>query len=96
MEPTMLSITHDFLVEKETGTFNQIYQAVAKELKSDWKKQNPKKLMAEIELDKKAELYTLITVSGYFIKVSNAKFGLAKDFTYEEIQKMKVNSDEEL
>lgn len=96
MEQTMLSVTNNFLEEKETATFNQIYTAVAKALKSEWKKQNPKKLMAEIELDKKAELYTLITISGTFVKVSNSKFGLAKNFTFEEVQKMKVNPDEEL
>ena len=96
MEPTMLTITTNFLLEKETATFNQVYQAVAKELKLEWKKQNPKKLMSEIELDKKAELYTLITASGQFIRMSNSKFGLARNFTYEEIQKMKVNQEEEL
>jgi len=52
--------------------------------------------MEQIENEKRAELYTLITVSGEFVKVTDSKFGLIKDFTFEEVSKMKVNPEEEL
>ncbi|MCK5787996.1 MAG: hypothetical protein KAH32_03290 [Chlamydiia bacterium] len=40
------------------------------------------------------EFYTLLTVSGAFIRTPEGKFGLVKTFTYKDVQTMKVRVGE--
>ena len=95
---TILEVSREFLVSKDDGiaTFKQIWAEVNKEKRQEWKTESPKELIKDIESAKRAELYTLLTISGEFIKTENDKFGLVKDFTYNEVKKMKVNVGEEL
>ncbi len=95
---TMLEVVRSFLEGSAdmNATFKQIWATVLKEKKDDWKKDSPKVLVKEIESTKKAELYTLLTVSGEFVKTEADKFALVKNYTYDEVKKMKVNVGEEL
>lgn len=95
---TMLESAINFLNTKEekVATFKQIWGEVNKEKRQQWKAESPKELIKDIESRKRAELYTLLTVSGKFIKTENDKFGLVANYTFNEVKKMKVSVSEEL
>ncbi len=95
---TMLEIARDFLSngDDKSATFKKIWAEVLKVKKEQWKKDSPKVLVKEIESQKRAELYTLLTVSGEFVKTATDDFALIKNFTFEEVKKMKINVGEEL
>lgn len=95
---TILEVAVIFLKSKEekVATFKQIWGEVNKEKRKQWKAESPKNLIKDIESAKRAELYTLLTVSGQFIKTENDKFGLVENYTFNEVKKMKVSVSEEL
>ena len=49
---TMKTITIEFLEEKKTATFKQLWDKVSKELKNDWEEQYPKSSSSDIEKKK--------------------------------------------
>ncbi|NQZ66099.1 MAG: hypothetical protein HRT99_02650 [Mycoplasmatales bacterium] len=88
---TMKTVANDFLLNKKTSEFEDIWNEVKKELLDDWKKLYPKTSENEISKVKIGELYSMLTSNGEFIRDTNELWSLSEFYTYEDVQKMKIN-----
>ena len=89
---TMNMVAVDFLTETKTSTFKQVWTQVLKELKDDWKEIYEPLSIVDIEKIKIGELYAMLTTDGEFVKNEKDKWSLSKFFSFEEVQKMKINA----
>ncbi len=88
---TMKMVAKEFLLAKKTADFQEVWEKVKGDLLSDWKDQYPKSSDHEIDRAKIGELYSMLTSNGQFIRDTNEKWSLSEFYTYEEVQKMKIN-----
>lgn len=90
---TMKQVALEFLLEKKTATFKQTWDHVNKKLKANWNEKYSEKPEA-IEKIKIGELYTMLTSHGDFVKNEKEQWSLSKFYSFEEVQKMKINVGE--
>lgn len=90
----MITIAHEYLQQKGEATFKQIFDEVKKQQKDVWKQIFVGQTMDKIEIKKGGELHTYLTTDGRFIMTDDKKWALVADFTYEDVQKMKMNIGE--
>lgn len=69
--------------------FNEIWAKVVEEIGSKWESENKKFVNAKM-----GELYTMMTTNGEFVKDKDDMWSLTKNYTFSEIQKMKINVGE--
>lgn len=90
----MQQIAYDFLKEKKTATFKQVWDEVSKGRKASWKEEAKTISVPKIEEIKMGELYTMLTTNGQFIRNKDEKWTLSEFYSYDEVQKMKINAVE--
>ena len=86
----MKDITIEFLEKKNSASFNEIWEYIKKELESEWESTYNEKLDDILKL-KIGELYLMLTSQGEFIRKSDSTWSLAKFYSHEDLQKMKIN-----
>lgn len=88
---TMKTVAKEFLLNKRTAPFKDVWNQVKAELLTDWTEQYLKASETEIDKIKVGELYTMLTSQGEFIRDTNEQWSLSEFYTYEDVQKMKIN-----
>ena len=91
---TILNVAKAHLEKNGPTEFKALWTIVSGKLMIKWEENSPKKKAKDIEATKMTEFYTLLTISGPFIRTQEGKFGLVDNFTYKEVQTMKVNVGE--
>lgn len=92
----MKQVAFDFLEEKKSATFQETWDHVKIELKSDWETIYAKEKIDidAIEKLKIGELYTMFTTDGEFVKSEKDMWTLSHFYSYEQVQKMNINVGE--
>ena len=91
---TMLNIATELLNKNGAQTFDEIMDEVSLQLSPKWEAAQPGKTDIKIREVKITELYTLLTITGSFIRTDETKFDLVKNYTFEEAQAMKLKIGE--
>lgn len=91
---TILNVATAHLEKNGPTEFKELWEVVSAKLSDKWAVQFPKKKEKDIQGTKMTEFYTLLTISGAFIRTQEGKFGLVKTFTYKDVQTMKVRVGE--
>lgn len=91
----MREITVDFLNEKKSATFNEIWEHIKETLSSEWSNSYKAK-EDEINKIKIGELYLMLTAQGEFIRKADETWSLVKFYSFEELRRMKINVVAEL
>lgn len=89
-----LTLVHEFLESKDKATFDEIYATVKKELWNEWVETFNGMTENQIEARKKGELFTYLTTDGRFIMPDNDNWALAKNYSFDEIKKLRINIGE--
>ena len=78
------------ILEQANGpmAFNTIWEKTQSELSSNWIDS------AKFLRSKMGELYTMLTTNGEFVKDNDDNWSLTKNYTFSEVQKMKINAGE--
>ena len=91
---TILNVASAYLDKNGATSFDELFKVVEGKLGAQWEERNPKKSAKDLKATKMTEFYTLLTISGPFVRTQDGKFGLVESFTYKEVQTMKVNVGE--
>ena len=86
----MKDMTIEFLMEKNSASFDDIWTHIKTNLETEWTEAYNAKIDDTFKL-KIGELYLMLTSQGEFIRKADSSWSLAKFYSYEELQKMKVN-----
>ena len=90
----MKQVAFEFLKENKTAPFEKIWENTINELSSDWQMIYKKLDITEIKKLKIGELYTMLTSDGEFVRNEKEEWSLSKFYSFEEVQKMKINVGE--
>lgn len=92
----MIDVAYDYLKEKDFASFKDIFTFVANEMNDQWKKTFSEKQFKDSVDDKRAELYTVLSVDGRFVRNNDNQWFLTENFSYEEVKKMRINIGENI
>lgn len=87
----MKEIVTELLEKKKNESFENIWEHVKKNSMKEWLSAYADTKESELERNKIGELYTMLTTQGDFVKDNTEKWSLSKNFSYEEVKKMKIN-----
>lgn len=76
---TTLSVIKEYMIKnkREDYTFDEIFECIEKQLSPEWAKDTSRDL-DDIILNKKGEVYKLLTIEGDFIRNEDGTFKLRR------------------
>ena len=86
----MKDIAIQFLDEKKSASFDDLWAHIKKTLEKEWEESYNSKI-DDIIKSKIGELYLMLTSRGEFIRKVDSTWSLVKFYSFEELQKMKIN-----